>query len=248
MELSLIIPAQNRKHVIKAYIDTWLSCTGLDYEIVIVDYMSTDHLCGYIKKINNPKIKLVKVHGNAGFNLSKCRNIGIKCASGPLTFTMDCDVQIRRNDTLAVWTRRYYEYQSYNPKKRKDGLVMATVGRGNTFQMKSLWEESSGFPHIFRTHGFEDDGFQTRYEAIGGYFWWPPYFMRHRRNNKWFFTAKPKRDRRGKELKDGRCEKGYIPAVSVWEDQTADRNKTLRDFTANPDKYLDGPLPNYEII
>jgi glycosyltransferase involved in cell wall biosynthesis len=229
--LSVVVPAQNRLKLLKLYLDSSLS-QELDHEVVVVDYMSNDGTMRWLKGNNHSKLRKFRVPGNKGFNLSTSRNIGITESLSPIILTLDADV-LAKPGALLYWLERFKARES-------NKIVMPTVGWGNMFFYRSLWELCGGYPDIFRSYGYEDTGFAIRAQSVGGDVWWAKEFKKpkrkrgknSRRNNKWFFTAKP-------------GDKGHIKVQSNWEDELQSASKTLEAFRLNHKDFPNRPLPKY---
>lgn len=95
-KISLIIPAYNAKDYIARSIDTALSSTFHDFEIVIVNDGSTDStqdiIDWYVQNYDNV-VSLQKLNGG----VADTRNVGIKAAKGEYIAFMDNDDMIRPN-------------------------------------------------------------------------------------------------------------------------------------------------------
>lgn len=95
-ELSIIIPVYNVEQFINRCIDSVLSQTYEDYEIILVNDGSTDRsglICDEYA-INNPKIKVL--HKENG-GLSDARNAGLKMANSEYVGFVDSDDYIERD-------------------------------------------------------------------------------------------------------------------------------------------------------
>lgn len=93
--ISIIVPLYNNKGTIRQTIESILSQTERDLEIIVVDDGSTDGSLSVIKK--NDKVKVLKGNGNNGANWA--RNFGTRYAQGEYLFFCDADI-ILRNDAL----------------------------------------------------------------------------------------------------------------------------------------------------
>ena len=96
MRYSLIVPLYNREDTIRACLDSLLSQTISDYEIIIVDDGSTDNSGKIADEYaqNHEKIKVIhKQNGGA----SSARNVGIDNASGEYILFPDSDDKYEKN-------------------------------------------------------------------------------------------------------------------------------------------------------
>ena len=87
--VSIIIPTFNRlKKLIKA-IESVKAQNYKDYEIIIIDNMSSDGTKAYIQNLKEKKIKFYQINNNG--NIAKSRNLGIKKAIGKYISFLDSD-------------------------------------------------------------------------------------------------------------------------------------------------------------
>ena len=95
-KISVIIPMYNSEKYIGECLESVLTQTFQDFEIIVVDNCSTDKSCevveNYVKNFAN-KIKLVRRKFNSG-GCSEPRNDGVKISSGKYIFFMDSDDMI----------------------------------------------------------------------------------------------------------------------------------------------------------
>ena len=86
--ISVIIPTYNRGRCIQRSIDSVLSQTYKDIELIIVDDGSTDQTEEVVKKYEDPRIRYIKAgHGGAG----AARNRGVFEAKGEYIAFQDSD-------------------------------------------------------------------------------------------------------------------------------------------------------------
>jgi glycosyltransferase involved in cell wall biosynthesis len=93
-KISIVIPLYNKELCIRDTINSVISQSFSDYEIIIVDDGSTDNSVSVVENINNIKIKLIKTK-NKG--VSSARNIGVINALGEYIFFLDADDIILNN-------------------------------------------------------------------------------------------------------------------------------------------------------
>jgi hypothetical protein len=204
--------------------------------------MSTDDTSEYVrrKKSQYGCLRGIRVDGEAGFNLSKCRNIGIEAAQSPVVFTLDADVEVRRKDCFHYWTDKLLEQPDY--------CILRTVGGGNLFFKKEIWAKAGGYPTFFKNHGYEDWCFLLRAARHGGYKYVPDDFapaVKH--DNRWLGTVKPFRNLKTRQVEDVKQRPGYIDVKSTWEDDNQDTTSLWFAYEKNPEKYdkLEEGLPAY---
>lgn len=86
---SVVIPNYNSEKYIKKCLDSILAQDFTDYDIIIVDDMSTDNSVEIIKSYSDPRIKLIELEQKA-YN-GGTRNIGVRNATGKYIIFVDCD-------------------------------------------------------------------------------------------------------------------------------------------------------------
>lgn len=93
-KISVLLPVKNGEKYIKESISSILNQTYQDFEILLMNDVSTDNTLNIIKSFNDDRIK---IHTNEGFidNLNR----GIDLASGEFIVRMDVD-DIMRSDRL----------------------------------------------------------------------------------------------------------------------------------------------------
>lgn len=95
---SVIISAYNIEKYIKRAIDSVLSQTFNDYELIVVNDCSTDKTLEKIKEYNDERIILIENENNKG--LGAVRNIGIEKATGEFIIHLDGDDTLFEDTTL----------------------------------------------------------------------------------------------------------------------------------------------------
>jgi glycosyltransferase involved in cell wall biosynthesis len=86
-QVSVILPTYNRAGFLKESIQSILSQTFTDFELIVVDDGSTDHTQGVVQEF--PEIRYVFCPKNQG--VSKARNLGIGLARGRYICFLDSD-------------------------------------------------------------------------------------------------------------------------------------------------------------
>ena len=86
---SVVIPSYNQKSFLEKAIDSVLSQTYKNFEIIVVDNNSNDFSQEYIQRLRNKKIKLIRTE-NFG-SIAKSRNIGIDQSEGNWISFLDSD-------------------------------------------------------------------------------------------------------------------------------------------------------------
>jgi glycosyltransferase involved in cell wall biosynthesis len=93
-KISVIIPTYNRAYIITKSIYSVLNQTYKNLELLIIDDNSKDNTKQIIEKINDHRIKYIKLKKNMGSNYA--RNLGIKKARGTyITFQDSDDIYLK---------------------------------------------------------------------------------------------------------------------------------------------------------
>lgn len=87
--VSIVIPAYNRADSIRRAVESVLRQTWQDFELLIVDDCSSDETIAEVKKMDDPRIRLLSTPQNMG--PSGARNVGIKAAVGDWVAFQDSD-------------------------------------------------------------------------------------------------------------------------------------------------------------
>lgn len=88
-KVSIIIPTYNRGRLIKRSIDSVLSQSYKNIEVIVVDDGSNDNTEEVVKGINDKRLKYIKLEGNHG--ACYARNVGIRKSSGDFIAFQDSD-------------------------------------------------------------------------------------------------------------------------------------------------------------
>lgn len=86
--ISVIIPLYNKEKCIGRAIESVLSQSYTDFELLVIDDGSTDNSSAIVKKYSDSRVRYI--HKNNG-GVSSARNYGVKLASGNWVFFLDAD-------------------------------------------------------------------------------------------------------------------------------------------------------------
>lgn len=93
--VSIIMPCYNSGFFIAASIESVLKQTYNNFELIIIDDLSTDESISIINSFNDPRIKFIQLSENGGAGIS--RNKGIEMAQGRFIAFLDSDDLWRPN-------------------------------------------------------------------------------------------------------------------------------------------------------
>lgn len=96
--VSVVIPAYNRERYLRAAIESVLTQSFGDFELLVIDDGSTDRTREVAHAIADPRLRVLVHQTNAG--LARTRNAGIDAARAPYLAFLDSD-DVARRDRLA---------------------------------------------------------------------------------------------------------------------------------------------------
>ena len=94
-EISIVVPMYNVEKYVETCVNSILTQTFKDYELILIDDCSTDNTLEVVQKFNDPRIKILKHIKNFGENAS--RNFGLNVSTGKYVYFMDSDDAIIPN-------------------------------------------------------------------------------------------------------------------------------------------------------
>ncbi|MFN7917458.1 MAG: glycosyltransferase family 2 protein [Vicinamibacterales bacterium] len=140
---SIVAACMNREYNLLRVLPSWRALP-VD-EIVIVDWSSDTPLWPTLRDIGDPRLRCIRIDGEARWSASLALNVGIRMATHALIVKLDCDV-------------------SATP----DFLARNPVARGEF--VRGFWKSAvdAGEPDQVHTHG-NIIAFKEDYLAVGGY-------------------------------------------------------------------------------
>ncbi len=85
---SVVMPMYNRERYVKEAIDSVLTQSDTDFELIVVDDGSTDRSLEIVERIDDPRLRLLRNQHGGG---AAARNTGIKAARGEFIVWIDSD-------------------------------------------------------------------------------------------------------------------------------------------------------------
>lgn len=87
--VSIILPTYNRAHLLRRSINSVLSQEYSNFELIVIDDGSIDDTLSLIDKINDKRIRYIRLDSNQG--VGNARHIGIESSNGELISFIDSD-------------------------------------------------------------------------------------------------------------------------------------------------------------
>jgi len=112
---SVIIPLYNKENHIQATLQSVLAQTFTDFEVIIVDDVSTDNSLNLVGQVKDERIQIINHPVNKG--LSASRNTGITYAKADMIAFLDAD---------DLWKPRFLERISFLIDAYPDASIFAT--------------------------------------------------------------------------------------------------------------------------
>lgn len=101
-DISIIIPAYNAEKYIEKCLDSIISQTKKELEIIVVNDGSTDNTESIVKNYKDKRIKYFK---NKNQGIGKTRNFGIEKATGKYIMFIDSDDYIEKNECEKLYCK-----------------------------------------------------------------------------------------------------------------------------------------------
>ena len=112
-QVSIVMPVYNGEEYIKKTIESILSQTYSNYELLIIDDCGSDKSMEIVRSVNDERIRIISNEQNSGIAYS--RNVGIKNARGKYIALMD-------DDDLVPLDRLMLEYNYLEEHKEIDAV------------------------------------------------------------------------------------------------------------------------------
>ncbi len=103
--ISIIVPLYNAEKYIETCINSILTQTFQNFEVIVVDDCSTDRSLEIVRNYQDPRIKIIHQFTNSGESSS--RNLGLANARGKYVYFMDdiisrIFIELRKN-LMLTW-------------------------------------------------------------------------------------------------------------------------------------------------
>lgn len=145
MKISVVIPAYNEEHYIKACLDGLQKQVKKPYEIIVVDNNSTDKTAEIVKNYKNVKLLKQKIKGTIA-----TRNLGFDSAKGDIIARCDADTVVSPD-----WVKNIA-----NDFKKSNSIV----GVSNLIVMSGILER---FKFLFYIYMFVPRRFLGYHSLVG---------------------------------------------------------------------------------
>ncbi|MDV6168122.1 glycosyltransferase family 2 protein [Flavobacterium sp. DG1-102-2] len=113
---SVVIPLYNKENFIAETLNSVLAQTFTDFEVIVVDDVSTDGSISVVEKIKDDRIRIIRHEKNKG--LSASRNTGIKNADSEMIAFLDADDLWKEEflESMAGLSKKYPQASMYASK------------------------------------------------------------------------------------------------------------------------------------
>lgn len=176
VRLSVIIPVFNRASLIAETIKSVLWQTYTNWELIIVDDISTDNTIEVVESFikQDERIKLIVRYKTQDKGVSSCRNIGLKVAKGEYVVFLDSDdmlanfcleqrveafVKNTKNDFLVFQMKRFSS-QLPNVKKKPLSKMQLKKTLSRFIRLEAVWQVTS--PIYRKSFLLDIGGFDVR--------------------------------------------------------------------------------------
>lgn len=159
-EVSAIVPTYNRANVLPRALDSILSQTYDDIELIVVDDNSEDDTRTIVESYSDPRVKYIRHETNKGAN--SARNTGIKESNGDYIAFLDDDDE---------WLAEKIHTQLTSLKQLDDSYGMAYSGRqivenGNVIEEYKPNLEGELFNDLLKENFIPSETPLIRYECF----------------------------------------------------------------------------------
>ena len=156
--ISVIIPLYNKEHFVAKTIESVLTQTYQDFELIIVNDGSTDHSADVVSTFSDARIRFVE-QANGG--VSSARNHGIRLAKGEFIAFLDAD-DLWHSDFLEQMLNLYKAYPIFSFFCcAQDNRIIPTLPQGISIikdHCKYYYIYCTGST-IIKRHIFEEVGY-----------------------------------------------------------------------------------------
>ena len=128
---SVLIPAFNEARVIEGTVRSVLSSDYPDFEVIVADDGSTDNTGDVVKKMGEPRVRLLRLDPNGG--KAAALNAALQSATGQVVVTVDADTVIR-SDTLRLLIAPI-DLDGHGP-----AAVSSNLKVGNRHRWLTIWQ------------------------------------------------------------------------------------------------------------
>jgi glycosyltransferase involved in cell wall biosynthesis len=155
--LCYITTCKGRLHHLKQTLPRVVGQPGVS--CIVVDYDCPDNTADWVAA-NFPQVKVVRVTGEAGFNVSRARNLGAQAADSPWLAFFDADI-LWSPDLAGVVVPQLQQGHFY----RAQPVTLQTWG--SVICHRQDFEAIGGYDEAFTGWGGEDDDLLARLAMLG---------------------------------------------------------------------------------
>jgi len=160
MSISLATGCMDRIGGLRWALPSWLALPELD-EIVIVDWSSRRPVYEELHDLCDPRVKFIRVEGQAHWCAAKCHNVEVSAAKGDALLRIDADIRVRQgffgpHHSLA----RDHIFWNFWWRLARDNEELHLAGTIYTQRKNFLLV--GGYNERLTSYGYEDDDLYQR--------------------------------------------------------------------------------------
>lgn len=178
LTVSVVLSVRNVEKTIGNCLSALLHQTFKDFEIIVLDSLSTDQTQAQVEKFHDKRIKFIQ--SGAPLNIPAGRNNALRYATGQYIFFTDGDcvtannwieeglTSLTSNTCVGAEGRTYYVSNDYTPTRSDDVIENINGGRFMTCNMaykKEIFTKTGGFDE--RLTYLEDRDFAFKAQKFG---------------------------------------------------------------------------------
>jgi hypothetical protein len=154
MRISVATGSMNRTESLRWALPSWLDCPEVD-EIAIVDWSSRVPVHEELRDLQDPRLRFVRVEGQAAWCAAKCHNVEIAMTTGDALLRIDADVRIRRDFFASHPLLR--EHIFWNAWWRLANEFEDRHLAGTIYTRRANFLLVNGYNERLVSYGYEDD-------------------------------------------------------------------------------------------
>jgi hypothetical protein len=161
--VSVVCGCRDRHDALARALPTWLAIPEVS-EVVVVDWSSAMPVTTVTAPLADPRVIVARVEGERRWILSRCLNLGLRIAAGPVVLRLDADYLLepdffRRHDLAP----RTFFCGNWRRARVENERHLA----GSLYVHKHHLMRVNGYNERIVTYGYEDDDLFERLQRTG---------------------------------------------------------------------------------